>query len=215
VLDDWVVWWRSQHATGDVVIVRYADDFVMGFQYKHEAERFLRALRGRLQAFALNLHPEKTRLIEFGRFAAQNRRERGEGRPETFNFLGFTHICATTWKNKRFKIARKTISKRMTEAVKRIGRILLSRMHDEIAETGQWLQRVLRGYFQYFAVPGNTKTLVAFRHAIMRVWLKALRRRSDKRKISWDTFSKNAECWAPVPTPLHPYPDVRFCAKHS
>ena len=177
VLDDWVVWWRKQHAIGDVVIVRYADDFVMGFQSKQEAERFLEALRKRLQAFALNLHPEKTRLIEFGRYAARDRRARSEGKPETFAFLGFTHICATTWKDKYFKIIRRTTKKRKIETIKRIGQILYSRMHDDIDEVGQWLQRVLRGYYQYFAVPDNTTTLSSIRDAIKRSWFKALRRR--------------------------------------
>jgi group II intron reverse transcriptase/maturase len=215
VLDDWVVWWRRNQAFGDVVIVRYADDFVMGFQYKREAERFLKALRERLQAFALHLHPEKTRLIEFGKFAAEDRRKRGEGKPETFDFLGFTHICSTTWKDKYFKILRLTAKKRKREMIKRIGQILYIRMHDEIDEVGQWLQRVMQGYYQYFAVPDNTTTLSSIRHAITRSWFKVLCRRSQKRRIGWDTFSKIAKRWIPIPTPLHPYPKLRFCAKYS
>lgn len=215
VLDDWVVWWRKNHAIGDVVIVRYADDFIMGFQHKREAERFLKALRERLQSFALNLHPEKTRLLEFGKFAAQDRRKRGEGKPETFDFLGFTHICSTTWKDKYFKILRLTAKKRKRETIKRISQILRSRMHDDIDEVGQWLRRVMQGYYQYFAVPGNITTLSTIRLVITRVWFKVLRRRSQKRRISWNTFSKIVKQWIPTPTPLYPYPKMRFCAKHS
>jgi group II intron reverse transcriptase/maturase len=215
VLDDWVVWWRRTHAAGDVVIVRYADDFVMGFKRKQEAERFLKALAERLQMFGLSLHPEKTRLIEFGRFAVQDRHKRGEGKPETFDFLGFTHICATTWKDKSFKILRQTTRKRKRDVIKRISQTLRARMHDDIDEVGKWLQRVMQGYYQYFAVPDNTRTLSSIRNAIMLYWLKVLRRRSQKRQMSLEHFDKIARRWLPKPTPLHPYPDVRFCAKHS
>jgi len=215
VLDDWVVQWRKEQAAGDVIIVRYADDFVMGFQYKREAERFLKELRERLQYFELSLHPDKTRLIEFGRFAARDRRNRGEGKPETFDFLGFRHICGTTRKDKRFKILRKTISTRMAETIKRIGRTLFASMHSDIDKVGQWLQRVMLGYYRYFAVPGNIRTISSFRYAIGRIWFKALRRRGQKGKIRWDTFSRFEKRWLPVPSALHPYPNERFCAKYT
>ena len=215
VLDDWVVWWRKRHATGDVVIVRYADDFVMGFENWHEAELFLKALRHRLKCFALNMHPEKTRLIEFGRFAALTRRQQGKGKPETFTFLGFTHICSVTRKNRCFKLLRQTAKKRMRETLARIGYILVKRMHDDINEVGRWLRKVVQGYYQYFAVPGNITMLSTFRHALGGLWLKALRRRGQKRKMTWEIFGRVARHWIPIATPLHPYPEARFCAKHS
>jgi group II intron reverse transcriptase/maturase len=215
VLDDWVVWWRKKHAAGDVVIVRYADDFVMGFQYKREAESFLEALHARLKSFSLSLHPDKTRLIEFGKFAASNRRERGEGKPETFTFLGFTHICSVNWKHNCFKILRQTAKKRMRGALARIGQVLRIHMHDDVEVVGQWLQRVVRGYYQYFAVPDNTTTLSSFRYALKIHWFKVLRRRGQKRRITWETFDKVAKQWIPAPAPLHPYPEKRFCAKYT
>jgi group II intron reverse transcriptase/maturase len=214
VLDDWVVWWRERYAAGEVIIVRYADDFVMGFQYKHEAESFLNALRERLRAFKLTLHPEKTRLIEFGRFASENRRKRGEGKPETFTFLGFTHICSVTRGGGQFKILRQTDKKRMGRTLLRIKERLLSRMHEEIEDVGQWLRTVVQGYYNYFAVHGNIDRLSSFRHALSRIWHKVLCRRSQRGRISWETFRGRAMCWIPSPRVLHPYPDQRFCARH-
>jgi group II intron reverse transcriptase/maturase len=215
VLDDWVVWWRNRHVTGDVVIVRYADDFVMGFQHKHEAELFLNALRDRLSAFALSLHPEKTRLIEFGRFAAGNRRKRGERKPETFEFLGFTHICSVCKKSGWYKILRLTSKKRMRATLSRFKAALLARMHDEIEEVGSWLKKAVQGYYNYFAVPDNWKRLMSFRRALGKLWYKVLCHRSQRKRMGWDAFGKWVMCWLPSPVVLHPYPSVRFGTKYS
>jgi group II intron reverse transcriptase/maturase len=213
-LDDWVVWWRRKYATGDMIIVRYADDFVMGFQHKHEAELFLEALRERLSDFALNLHPEKTRLIEFGRFAAENRRKRGEAKPETFTFLGFTHICSVNRKSRYFKILRLTAKKRMKEALSRFKVALQARMHDGIEEVGRWLHRAVQGYYNYFAVPDNLKRLSSFRYALGKLWYRVLCRRSQRGRMKRNVFNKWAMCWLPSPVAMHPYPTVRFSAKH-
>ena len=214
VLDDWVVWWRNKYATGDMIVVRYADDFVMGFQYKHEAELFLNALRGRLMEFTLNLHPEKTRLIEFGRFAAESRRKCGKGKPETFEFLGFTHICSVRKKDGRYKLLRLTSKSRMRTTLSRYKTILLAKVHDGIDEVGRWLSNVVQGYYNYFAVPDNMKRLMSFRHALGRIWHSALRRRSQRGRMRWDVFNARVMCWIPTPVVLHPYPSVRFRAKH-
>jgi RNA-directed DNA polymerase len=163
VLDQWVMKWRRESASGDVVIVRYADDFVLGFQYRQDADRFLEQLRKRMADYGLELHSEKTRLIEFGRFAAENRKREGAGKPETFNFLGFTHICGTIRKSGKFTVLRKTIGKRMTAKLKNISAELRKRRHDTIQQTGAWLQGVVQGYFNYHAVPGNLRRLFMFR----------------------------------------------------
>lgn len=214
VLDDWVVYWRKKHAKGDVIIVRYADDFVMGFQYKKEAEYFLNALRERLRAFSLKLHPDKTRLIQFGRFAAKNRSDRGERKPETFTFLGFVHICSTRHRDGYFKVLRLTDKKRMRMALARISDELYARMHYKIEDVGQWLRRVMQGYYNYFAVPGNIRRLSSFRHEIEKIWHKVLSRRSQRRYMVWEVFRRITQCWLPLPTVLHPHPIERFCAKH-
>lgn len=214
-LDDWVVWWRNKYATGDVIIVRYADDFVMGFQYKHEAELFLKALRHRLNVFALNLHPAKTRLIEFGTYAAKSRRSRGEKKPESFEFLGFTHICSVCMKNGWYKVLRLTSKKRLSATLSRLKAALRARMHDVIDDVGKWLRKVVQGYYNYFAVPGNLRRLRNFRHALEKIWYKVLCRRSQKRRMNWDTYNKWASYWIPIPVNLHPYPSKRFDAKHS
>jgi group II intron reverse transcriptase/maturase len=214
VLDDWVVWWRKKCATGEIIIVRYADDFVMGFQNKHDAECFQNALRERLRAFDLNLHPEKTRLIEFGRFAMKNRRKRGEGKPETFTFLGFTHICSVNMSNGKYKLLRLTDKKRMRETLSRIKKVLRVRMHDEIENVGQWLKMVVQGYYNYYAVHDNINRLAAFRFVLSRIWHRMLCRRSQRGRITWETFDKIAMCWIPMPAVRHPYPNQRFCAKH-
>lgn len=203
-LNQWVQYWRKQYANGDVVIVRYSDDFVLGFQYRHEAERFLVSLKARLNQFGLALNPEKTRLIEFGRFAAENRRKRGEGKPEPFDFLGFTHICGKIRKSRRFIIWRKTIKKRLCAAVRRVKTILRGRMHDPIHEVGKWLQRVVLGYYRYHAVPGNIEAMRTFRDDIVRKWYKILRRRGQKRRITWKEFGPIADRWIPRPKVLHP-----------
>jgi len=188
-LDQWAHHWRRKRASGDVIIVRYADDFVIGFQHRQEAERFLVDLKSRLEQFGLALHPEKTRLIEFGRFAGDTRRQRGEGKPETFDFLGFTHICAKTRLRKWFHVWRKTIKKRLVAFLARVKVVLRKRMHDPIEEVGEWLRRVVLGYYRYHAVPGNCDALNTVREELSRYWLKVLRRRGQKRRINWEHFA--------------------------
>jgi len=214
VLDLWVQQWRSQHATGDVIIARYADDFVMGFQYRGEAERFLRDLRDRMEKFGLALHPEKTRLIEFGRFAAENRRRRGEQKPETFDFLGFTHICGVKRWSKGFIVKRVTVAKRLRTKLKGIRNVLLRGRHRPIPVQGAWLRRVMQGYFNYHAIPGNMAALAALRKQVTRAWLHALRRRSQRHRLTWARFQRYVDLWLPSPRILHPYPNDRFYAKH-
>jgi len=206
--------WRRKKATGDVIIVRYADDSVLGFQYREEAERFLEELRERLAKFGLELHPEKTRLIEFGRYAIERRQQRGEGRPETFSFLGFTHICGTHPKTGYFTINRQTISKRRAAKLKQLHAELRLRMHDSLTETAKWLQSVVRGYFQYHAVPGNEKSLGAFRTKVLRLWPRQIRRRSQRNRWTWNRFLERLGGLLPEVCTLHPYPTKRFDAKH-
>jgi RNA-directed DNA polymerase len=215
VLDLWVDHWRKKQAQGDVIIVRYADDAVLGFQHREEAERFLRQLRERLGKFGLELHPGKTRLIEFGRYAAERREKRGEGKPETFNVLGFTHICGTSHKTGYFTVRRKTIGQRMAAKLKDIKAKLRERLHGSIGDTVKWLQSVVRGYFQYHAIPGNEERLWAFRKDVLRLWLRQLRRRSQRSHWTWERFQKSLGTLLPEIRILHPYPDVRFDAKHS
>jgi group II intron reverse transcriptase/maturase len=211
VLDLWVSNWRKS-AQGDVIIVRYADDWVMGFQYRKEAERFLHELQGRMAKFGLEPHPEKTRLIEFGRFAAANRSKRGEGKPGTFDFLGFTHICARTRKHKRFTIRRKTIAKRLRAKVKEVKKEILRRRHEPVPELGKWLRSVVQGHLNYYAVPGNKQSTDAFRSEIMRGWFRALRRRSQKaRNLTWERFKRLVRTWLPTSRVKHPYPNQRLC----
>ena len=214
VLDLWANQWRKKQARGDMIIVRYADDAVLGFQYQEDAERFLEQLRERLGKFELELHPEKTRLIEFGRFAAERRKKRGEGKPETFNFLGFTHICGTSHETGQFVLRRKTIGKRMAAKLKNIRDKLRKRLHGSIGSTAKWLQSVVRGYFQYHAVPGNQERLWAFRKDVLRMWLCQLRRRSQRSRWTWERFQERLGAHLPPVEVLHPYPEVRFDAKH-
>jgi RNA-directed DNA polymerase len=214
VLDLWVDQWRRKDATGEVIIVRYADDAVLGFQHREDAERFLRQLRERLGKFGLEVHPEKTRLIEFGRYAAERRKKRGEGKPETFNFLGFTHICGTSQKASHFVVQRKTIGKRMAAKLKEIKAELQRRMHESIEVTLKWLKSVVRGYFQYHAVPGNEHRLRAFRKDVLRSWLRRLRRRSQRSRWTWARFLERLAVQIPFACIEHPYPSVRFDAKH-
>ena len=214
VLDLWVDQWRRKEATGGMIIVRYADDAVLGFQHQKEAERFLVQLRERLGKFGLELHPEKTRLIEFGRYAAERRKKRGKGKPETFNFLGFTHICGTSQKAGLFKIQRETIGKRMAAKLKEIKAKLRQRMHESIKDTLKWLQSVVRGYYQYHAVPGNDHRLRAFRKDVLRLWLRQLRRRSQRSRWTWERFREQLAVQLPYAQIEHPYPSVRFDAKH-
>ena len=214
VLDLWAEAWRKKLARGEVMIVRYADDAVLGFEHREEAERFLEQLRERLRKFGLELHPEKTRLIEFGRYAIERREKRGEGKPETFNFLGFTHICGTSHKTGYFTVQRRTIGKRMAAKLKDIRAKLRTRMHARMRGTARWLVQVVRGYFQYHAVPGNGAQLRAFRQEVLRIWYQALRRRSQRSRLTWERFLERLAVLLPPVQILQPYPSVRFDAKH-
>ncbi len=213
VLDLWADWWRSRHARGEVIIVRFADDFIVGFEYQEDAERFLDELRGRFAEFGLELHPGKTRLIEFGRHAARHRKARGLGKPETFDFLGFTHICATSGGG-RFWVKRITISKRMRAKLKEVKDQLTQRMHLPVPEQGRWLASVLRGHMAYYAVPGNAQAVAAFRDQVTRHWRRTLRRRSQKTRINWERMHRIATRWLPLARVMHPFPEVRFAATH-
>lgn len=214
VFDLWVQQWRKRFATGAVVVVRYADDFLVGFQHRHEAERFLKELRERMHKFGLALHPDKTRLIEFGRFAAERRQRRGERKPETLDFLGFTHACGRSWEKGRFLVRRNSMSKRLRAKLHQVKQALLRRRHLPIREQGAWLRGVVQGYFNYHAVPGNIAALESFRTQAVRAWLFALRRRSQRSRLPWERFGKLADYWIPKPKILHPHPNVRFDAKH-
>lgn len=209
VLDQWVDDWR-QRCVGDVIIVRYADDFVMGFQMEREAKRCQQALQARLASFGLTLHPEKTRLIEFGRYAERQRRQRGEDRPETFDFLGFTHYCGQT-RQGWFKVGRQPIAKRMRAKLSEIKEHLRRRMHDPVAVTGKWLRSVVRGWLNYYAVPGTSSVIDQFVTQVDRLWVKTLRRRSQRgRRNTWASLSKLVKRWIPRARIVHPYPDQRL-----
>jgi len=214
VLDLWVKAWRKKVAHGDMIVVRYADDAVLGFQYEEDAKRFLAELQERVRKFGLELHPKKTRLIEFGRFAAERREKRREGKPETFNFLGFTHICGKNHKTGYFQVIRKTIGKRMAAKLKKIRQELRERLHESTKDIAEWLQTVVRGYFQYHAVPRNEERLKAFRHEVLRMWWWQLRRRSQRNRWRWDLFQEKLGHLIPQVAILHPYPEVRFASKH-
>lgn len=214
VLDLWVAQWRRKKAKGEMIIVRYADDAVLGFQYREEAELFLEQLRERLGQFGLELHPEKTRLIEFGRQAANSRKKQGQGKPETFDFLGFTHLCGTSHKSGRFIVKRKTMGKRMTAKLKEIQKQLKQRRHESNVHTVKWLQAVVRGYFQYHAIPGNWARLWTFRHEVLRHWLRQLRQRSQRNQWTWQRFLERLAVLLPEVCLRHPYPNVRFDAKY-
>jgi RNA-directed DNA polymerase len=214
VLDLWAERWRRREATGDMIIVRYADDFIVGFQHKVDAQRFLDEMRKRLQEFALSLHPEKTRLIEFGRFAARDRKERGLGKPETFNFLGFTFICGKS-RTGKFQLKRKTRRDRMRAKLRMVKEEMRRRMHQPIPVQGNWLHKVVKGYFNYHAVPTNFRALVAFRAAIAKRWLRTLIRRSDTANLNWTRMNKLIDDWLPQPRILHPWPSQRFAPLHT
>src|SRR5215469_12215042 len=213
VLDLWAGWWRKHHARGDVIIVRWADDFIVGFEHRRDAEKFLAGLRERFTRFGLELHPDKTRLIEFGRFAAKARARRGESKPETFDFLGFTHICETNGKGRFFWVKRITIPKRMRVKLKQVKHQLRRRMHLPIPVQGRWLAAVVRGHIAYYGVPGNSTAVAAFRDQVTRHWLKALRRRSQKgRRLNWARMHQIQKRWLPPARVMHPYPEARFAA---
>jgi RNA-directed DNA polymerase len=211
--DLWADVWRKKCAHGDMIVVRYADDLVLGFQHRTEADRFLRDFRERLRKFGLELNPDKTRRIEFGRYAEQRREKRGEGKPEPFDFLGFTHISGKG-RNGNFKVRRKTIRKRMRAKLRGIKQQLRQRMHDPVAQTGEWLKSVVQGYFNYHAVPGNMDSLRIFRERVIRLWRRTLIRRSQTHCITWDRMHTLAERWLPRPRELHPSPVLRFAANH-
>jgi RNA-directed DNA polymerase len=213
VLDLWAVRWRRREATGDMIIVRYADDFIIGFQHESDARRFLDEMRKRLQEFALSLHPEKTRLIEFGRFAAERRKRRGLGKPETFNFLAHTYNCGKTRAGK-FQIRRKTRRDRMWAKLRLIKEELRKRMHWPILDQGKWLGRVVSGYFNYHAVPTNGQVLHVFLHNVTDLWRRTLRRRSQKDRITWTRMTQLVDAFLPKPIILHPWPSVRFAVTH-
>jgi group II intron reverse transcriptase/maturase len=213
VLDLWTERWRRREATGDMIIVRYADDFIVGFEHEADARRFLDAMRERLGKFALTLHPEKTRLIEFGRHAAENRKRRGLGKPETFSFLGFTFICGKSRRG-RFLIKRKSRQDRLRAKLKAIKQELRRRMHQPIPAQGKWLKQVVSGYFNYHAVPTNRRALVTFRDELIWGWRQVLRVRSQKAALTWERMKAIADAWLPRPVILHRWPNQHFAVMH-
>jgi RNA-directed DNA polymerase len=213
VFDLWVEAWRKKVANGDVIVARYADDLVVGFEHRTDAERFLREFQDRLAKFGLELHSDKTRLIEFGRFAVRNRKQRGEGKPETFTFLGFTHFCGQLT-NGTFTVWRITAKKRMVAKLKVIKAELQCRKHHRTSEVGAWLRQVVLGYYQYHAVPGNTTQLRVFSRRVAWLWRNVLIRRSQRAQVGWDRLNPILTRWIPPPRVLHPYPDARFNATH-
>src|ERR1017187_3725019 len=213
VIDLWANRWRRREATGDMIILRYADDIVVGFEHEADARRFLDAMRTRLEEFALTLHPEKTRLIEFGRHAVAAREKRGSGNPETFNFLGFTFICGRS-RQDNFLVKRKTRRDRMMAKLLEIKEELRRRMHRPIPEQGQWLRQVVSGFFNHHAVPTTTRAFAAFRYHVTLLWRRTLRRRSQKDCHSWDRITRLVDDWLPRPRILHPWPSVRFAVRH-
>ena len=213
VFDLWAERWRRRHAQGNVILVRYADDIVAGFEHQADAERFQAELRDRLAQFALTLHPDKTRLIQFGRRAAAERQRTGLGKPETFDFLGFTHICGQSRRG-RFLLFRRTRGDRKRAKVREVKEELRRRMHDPIPSQGQWLRQVVTGFFAYHAVPTNLDALAAFRYHLMVLWMRTLTRRSQKDRTGWDRINRLADQWLPRPRILHPWPNQRFAVKH-
>ena len=213
VFDLWAERWRRREATGNVIMLRYADDIVVGFQHEADARRFWDAMRVRFEQFSLALHPDKTRLLEFGRHAAAKRKQRGLGKPETFTFLGFIHICGKSRRG-AFQLQRKTRGDRMRAKLQEIKVQLRQRMHDPIPVQGRWLKQVVTGFFAYYAVPTNAKALGAFRHYVTDRWRRTLRRRSQKDGLTWERIRKIADAWLPQPRILHPWPDQRFAVTH-
>jgi group II intron reverse transcriptase/maturase len=212
-LDLWADRWRRREAQGEMIIVRYADDLVVGFEYEDEARRFLDAMRTRLEEFSLSLHPDKTRLIEFGRHAAAKRKRQGLDKPETFMFLGFTFICGKSRRG-AFQLKRKTRRDRMRAKLLDIKEELRRRMHHPIPEQGKWLRQIIHGHLAYFAVPTNSRAVRAFRHKVADLWRRTLRRRSQKDGFTWERMEKLVNDWLPKPQILHPWPSVRFAVKH-
>jgi len=209
VFDLWAHSWRNTKASGDVVMVRYADDIVMGFQYRHEAMRLLSELKSRFRKFNLEVNTEKTSLIEFGRYAVERRKERGEGKPDTFDFLGFTHMCSKSRKGK-FMVLRKTSAKKLRNKLAELKKTMSERLHWSIPDLGTWLKSVIVGHCRYYGVPWNGKSLTRFRSEIIRMWCRSLRRRSQKHRITWKRMSRIAKRWLPSPFICHPYPLERM-----
>ena len=216
VLDLWFhKKWRPKVPQGEALIVRYADDVVVGFQYERDAKQYLRDVRERLARFGLALHPKKTRIVEFGRFAEVDRKKRGKGKPETLDFLGFTHFCTRTRKG-RFRLGRKPVSSRVSRTLKRVGEVLRKRRHHDIWEVGRWLGRVLNGWLNYYAVPGSGRWVSTFRYQLSRIWMKAIRRRSQRaRRFSWGRLGRMVEILWPSVKIRHPWPEQRFCRYYS
>lgn len=212
VFDLWIQWWRKNRSTGEVVVVRYADDFVIGFERQNDAQRCLEELRARFAKFGLKLHKDKTRLIEFGRYAARKRQSRGEGRPETFDFLGFTHRCDVTSRG-WFALRRATIAKRLRATLAAIKTKLIQRRHWPIDAVGKWLRRVCQGWLNYHAIPGNLERVAQFLDEVKKHWLAQLRRRSSRHRMSWARFARITARHLPRPQMVHPFPSVRFRAR--
>jgi group II intron reverse transcriptase/maturase len=210
VFDLWVQHWRKTTAKGDVIVVRWADDFVVGFEHQADAARFHHELEERFAKFKLKLHPEKTRVIEFGRYAAERRKRRGQGKPETFNFLGFTHICGKKRSNGMFMVLRRTMSKRKRAKLKAVKTELGKRMHQRVAEVGKWLRSVVAGHNRYYGVPSNLPSLGSFRYHVGRYWYRTLRRRSQKTRLTWERMYRVLDCWLPRPMLHHTYPSRRL-----
>lgn len=213
VFDTWAHEWRQSPGRGGMIVVRYADDFVCGFERETDARAFLADLRARMETYGLSLHPEKTRLIEFGRHASENREKRRMGKPETFTFLGFTHICGKSRKGK-FLLVRKSRSDRKRNKLREIKEQLRHRINESIPEQGKWLGQVVRGYFAYHAVPTNTQALQSFRYHVTRIWLRLLKRRSQRSRLTWVMMRRLAEQWLPMPRIQHPWPNLRFAVTH-
>jgi group II intron reverse transcriptase/maturase len=213
VFDLWVQQWRKRHARGDMIVVRFADDSVVGFEYETDAKQFLAEMRKRSEAFSLSVHPEKTRILRFGRFAARNRKERGLGKPETFNFLGFTMICGQK-RTGGFQLLRRTRRDRLQATIQRVKDELQRRRHQSIPEQGKWLGQVVRGFYAYHAVPTNYRALVVFRVRIAQLWKRALMRRSQRARRTWKRMERLLEVWLPRPRILHPWPERRFAVMH-
>jgi len=206
VFDLWVQAWRQKRAHGDVIVVRFADDIVVGFNSKADADQFRAELTERMKQFHLELHPEKTRLLEFGPYAIDQRQWRGEGKPETFNFLGFTHICVKKKSNGRFTVLRQTIRKRLQAKLNEVKAELQRRMHEPIPEQGKWLRAVVGGHFRYYGVPMNQPALALFRFRVGRYWHRSLSRRSQNGRVLWDRMRRLLTRWLPLPSVCHPYP---------
>jgi RNA-directed DNA polymerase len=213
VFDLWANRWRRRQATGEMIILRYADDTIVGFEHEADAHRFLDEMRARLETFALSLHPDKTRLIEFGRHAAVRRAQRGLGKPETFNFLGFTFICGKSRRGK-FLLWRKSRRDRLQAKLAALKEELQRRMHQPIPQQGKWLRQVVTGWNEYHAVPTNIRALQTFRDCVVRFWRQSLRRRGQRDKTTWERIKRLADDYLPKPRILHPWPQQRFAVKH-